>query len=53
MRKPKLDAHQTPTIQVIERMFTLIEVLVAREEAMQLKDISERAGLHPPPRTAS
>ena len=47
MRKPKLDAHQTPTIQVIERMFTLIEVLASREEAMQLKDISERAGLHP------
>ena len=47
MRKPKLDTHQTPTIQVIERMFTLIEVLASREEAMQLKDISERAGLHP------
>ncbi len=47
MRKPKLDAHQTPTIQVIERMFSLIEVLASREEAMQLKDISERTGLHP------
>lgn len=47
MRKPRLDTHQTPTIQVIERMFTLIEVLAGREEAMALKDISEQAGLHP------
>ena len=30
MRKPKLDAHQTPTIQVIERMFSLIDVLASR-----------------------
>ncbi|HMN58505.1 MAG TPA: IclR family transcriptional regulator [Ottowia sp.] len=47
MRKPRLDTHQTPTIQVIERMFTLIEVLAGREDAMALKDISEQAGLHP------
>ncbi len=47
MRRPKPDAHQTPTIQVIERMFTLIDVLASREEAMALKDISERSGLHP------
>ncbi|MEZ5607095.1 MAG: IclR family transcriptional regulator [Burkholderiaceae bacterium] len=47
MRKSRLDTHQTPTIQVIERMFTLIEVLAGREEAMALKDISEQAGLHP------
>lgn len=47
MRRPKLDTRQTPTIQVIERMFTLIEVLASREDAMALKDISERAGLHP------
>lgn len=37
----------TPTIQVIERMFILIDVLASREEAMSLKEISERAGLHP------
>jgi len=47
MRRPKPDAHLTPTIQVIERMFTLIDVLAARTEAMSLKEISERAGLHP------
>ena len=28
-------------------MFTLIDVLASREESMSLKDISERAGLHP------
>jgi DNA-binding IclR family transcriptional regulator len=37
----------TPTIQVIERMFTLIDVLATREDAMSLKEISERTGLHP------
>ena len=47
MRRPKPDAHQTPTIQVIERMFSLIDVLAAREEPMSLKDISEQTGLHP------
>ena len=47
MRKSSPDAHQTPTIQVIERMFSLIDVLAAREEPMSLKDISEQTGLHP------
>lgn len=37
----------TPTVQVIERMFTLLEVLASREDAVSLKDISERTGLHP------
>jgi len=30
----------TPNIQVIERMFTLIDVLASREEAISLKEIS-------------
>ena len=47
MRKPSPDTHQTPTIQVIERMFTLIDVLAGREEPMSLKEISEQTGLHP------
>lgn len=47
MRKSPADAHQTPTIQVIERMFALIDVLAGREESMSLKDISEQTGLHP------
>ena len=37
----------SPTIQVIERMFSLIDVLASREEAISLKEISERTGLHP------
>ena len=40
-------SSQTPTVQVIERMFRLFEVLASKEEAMSLKEISEKAGLHP------
>ncbi|MDO9400400.1 MAG: IclR family transcriptional regulator [Polaromonas sp.] len=36
-----------PTVQVIERMFSLLEILAAREEAVSLKEISEKSGLHP------
>jgi IclR family transcriptional regulator, carbohydrate utilization repressor len=37
----------TPTIQVLERMFGLLEILAERQEAIALKEISERSGLHP------
>jgi IclR family transcriptional regulator, carbohydrate utilization repressor len=37
----------TPTIQVIERIFALFDVLSSREEAISLKEISEKTGLHP------
>ena len=36
-----------PAIQVLERMFTLIDVLASRDEAMSLKELSEKTGLHP------
>ncbi len=36
-----------PTVQVIERMFNLLEVLASREEPVSLKEISEKTGLHP------
>jgi len=36
-----------PSVQVLERMFTLIDVLASREEAISLKEISEKTGLHP------
>ncbi len=39
--------HSKPTVQVIERMFGLFEVLASREDAMSLKEISEKTGLHP------
>ncbi len=50
---PKPDAtpadkrDATPTIQVLERMFTLIDVLASRDEVMSLKEISQKTGLHP------
>ncbi|MBP9906028.1 MAG: IclR family transcriptional regulator [Rhodoferax sp.] len=47
MRKIDLETPSTPSVQVIERMFTLLDVLASREQAMPLKEISEKAGLHP------
>lgn len=35
-----------PTVQVIERMFSLLDILANRDEAMSLKEISEKSGLH-------
>jgi DNA-binding IclR family transcriptional regulator len=43
----KSTVHATPNIQVIERMFALIDVLASKEEAISLKEISEKTGLHP------
>lgn len=39
--------HQKPTIQVLERTFSLLDMLAAQPEPVSLKDISERTGLHP------
>lgn len=47
MTKKDPSQPSAPAVQVIERMFTLIDVLASREEAISLKEISERAGLHP------
>lgn len=44
-RSDTLPSH--PTVQVIERMFMLLEVLASRDDSVSLKDISERTGLHP------
>src|SRR3989338_7402055 len=49
MTKRSDSLPSTPTVQVIERMFNLLEVLAAREEPVSLKDISEKTGLPPPP----
>ena len=38
---------RTPTIQVLERSFALLEMLAAQPEPVSLKEISERTGLHP------
>ena len=47
MSKNEPGASATPTIQVIERMFELLDVLASREEAISLKEISDKTGLHP------
>jgi len=36
-----------PTIQVLERTFTLLDVLASYQDPVSLKVISERTGLHP------
>ena len=45
----KIDSNETitPTVQVIERMFAIMDVLASREEAVSLKEISQKTGLHP------
>src|SRR3954463_8795689 len=47
MKNKDPGAIAKPTIQVIERMFALIDVLASREDAVSLKEISEKSGLHP------
>ncbi len=41
------EAHTAPAIQVIERMFALIDALAANQDPVPLKVLSERTGLHP------
>jgi DNA-binding IclR family transcriptional regulator len=47
MRKAEALTPAVPTIQVIERLFSLMDVLASREDAISLKEISEKTGLHP------
>ena len=47
MKKTDSGVPATPTVQVIERMFALIDVLASKEDAISLKEISEKTGLHP------
>lgn len=47
MKKNDPNVPAKPSVQVLERMFTLIDVLASREEAISLKEISEKTGLHP------
>ena len=47
MKKTDPSIPVKPSVQVLERMFTLIDVLASREEAISLKEISEKTGLHP------
>lgn len=47
MAKKDLDTPHAPAVQVLERTFSLIDILASGDEAMSLKDISDKAGLHP------
>lgn len=47
MNTPSIDSDNTPVIQVLARMYAVIDVLAGREQAIPLKEISERTGLHP------
>jgi DNA-binding IclR family transcriptional regulator len=47
MKKTTDTLPAQPSVQVIERLFNLLEVLASKEEAVSLKEISERTGLHP------
>ena len=38
---------QTPTIQVLERSFALLDLLASHQDPVTLKEISARTGLHP------
>lgn len=47
MTKPEIDLPIKPTVQVIERMFSLLDILASHEDAVSLKEISAQSGLHP------
>lgn len=47
MKKNNGSSPAKPAIQVIERMFLLMDVLASREQAISLKELSEQTGLHP------
>ncbi|HEY0858485.1 MAG TPA: IclR family transcriptional regulator [Albitalea sp.] len=43
----KTSEAKTPTIQVLERTFSLLDVLASYQDPVSLKTISEQTGLHP------
>jgi len=47
MTTPSAKPGHSPTIQVLERTFALLDVLAAHQDPVSLKVISERTGLHP------
>ena len=46
MTKAQSSLPVKPAVQVIERMFSLLNILADREDAMSLKEISAKSGLH-------
>jgi DNA-binding IclR family transcriptional regulator len=47
MSTAKAKPAVTPTIQVLERTFSLLDVLASHQDPVSLKEISETTGLHP------
>ena len=47
MKRVDPNLAMTPAVQVIARMFAVVDVLAGREESISLKEISEKTGLHP------
>lgn len=47
MKKDPHSVQAKPSVQVLERMFALLDVLASRDGAMALKEVSELTGLHP------
>ena len=47
MKKDPDSTQAKPSVQVLERMFALLDVLASRDDAMTLKEISALTGLHP------
>lgn len=47
LARPDSPTGPTPTIQVLDRAFAVLNMLALQQEPMSLKDISERTGLHP------
>src|SRR6187431_237785 len=43
----KSKEDQTPAIQVLERMFSLLDLLASHQDPVSLKEISATTGLHP------
>jgi len=44
---PESTRGPTPTIQVLERAFAVLDMLALQQDPVSLKEISERTGLHP------
>ncbi|PAT41026.1 IclR family transcriptional regulator [Vandammella animalimorsus] len=47
MRLHDTPPRQTPSIQVFERMYAILDFLASHAQAISLKEISEATGLHP------
>jgi DNA-binding IclR family transcriptional regulator len=47
MQEKTQHTSNVPAIQVVERIFKIMNVLAERNESVSLKEISERTGLHP------